>query len=176
MLTLSSKGFHERALHELREIRNEVIALATDRDIYWKVQHEVIHRNPRLAASRSAFFDMLNDAYAHSAAMRVRRLVDKNSRTISLRVLLEQLRNYPDLLDGRITEAELTADVAELDRATVGVKNYVDQFIAHNDRSPVAEVPIHRELNAATELLIRLLRKYYGRPCRLRYRRGDPLY
>jgi hypothetical protein len=86
------------------------------------------------------------------------------------------LRNYPDLLDGRITEAELTADVAELDRATVGVKNYVDQFIAHNDRSPVAEVPIHRELNAATELLIRLLRKYYGRPCRLRYRRGDPLY
>jgi hypothetical protein len=42
------------------------------------------------------------------------------------------------------------------------VKDYVDQFIAHHDRSPVAAVPIHRELNAAIELLISLLRKYYS--------------
>jgi hypothetical protein len=42
------------------------------------------------------------------------------------------------------------------------VKDYVDQFIAHHDRSPVATAPIHRELSAAIELLIRLLRKYYG--------------
>jgi hypothetical protein len=162
MLTLSSKSFLERALHELREIRNEVIDLATDGDIYWKVQHEVIQRNPRLLLIRSAFFDMLNDAYSHSAAMRVRRLVDKDHRTISLRRLLEQLREYPDLLAGRVTEVELAADVAELDRTTEKVKDYVDQFIAHHDRSPIAEVPILRELNAAIELLVRLLRKYYG--------------
>ena len=162
MLTLSSKAFRERALHELREIRNEVIDLATDRDIYWKVQREVIHRNPRLAGSRSAFFDMLNDAYAHSMAMRVRRLIDKNDRTISLRGLLEQLTKYPELLQGQVTEGELASDVIELDRTTTGVKNYVDQFIAHHDRSPSAEVPIHRELQTATDLLIRLLRKYYA--------------
>jgi len=162
MSRLSSKNFLERALHELREIRNEVIDLATDRDIYWKVQHEVIQRNPRLLMIRSAYFDMLNDAYSHSAAMRVRRLVDKDSRTISLRRLLEELREYPDLLDGRVTEVELAADGVELDRTTAKVKNYVDQFIAHHQRSPIAEVPIHRELNAAIELLIRLLRKYYS--------------
>jgi hypothetical protein len=162
MLTLSTKSFLERALHELREIRKEVIDLATDHDIYWKVQHEVIQRNRRLLTIRSAFFDMLNDSYSHSAAMRVRRLVDKNSRTISLRKLLEELKKYPELLDSHVTDAELVADCVELDRVTSKVKDYVDQFIAHHDREPIAEVPFHRELNAAIELLILLLRKYYS--------------
>jgi len=162
MGTLSSNNFLERALLELREIRNEVIDLATDYDIYWKVQRDVIQRNPRLLTIRSAFFDMLNDAYAHSAAMRVRRLVDKDNRTISLRSLLKELSKYPDSLGGRISEVELAADTEELDQATSKVKDYVDQFIAHHDRSPVATAPIHRELNVAIELIIRLLRKYYG--------------
>jgi AbiU2 len=162
MGTLSSNNFLERALLELREIRNEVIDLATDYDIYWKVQRDVIQRNPRLLTIRSAFFDMLNDAYAHSAAMRVRRLVDKDNRTISLRSLLKELSKYPDSLGGRISEVELAADTEELDQATSKVKDYVDQFIAHHDRSPVATAPIHRELNVAIEVIIRLLRKYYG--------------
>lgn len=162
MTALNSKNFLERALHELREIRNEVIDLATDYDIYWKVQRDVIQRNPRLLMIRSAFFDMVNDAYAHSAAMRVRRLVDKDNRTISLRGLLNDLSKYPELLKGRVSEVELAADSKELDQATSKVKDYVDQFIAHHDRSPVATAPIHRELNAAIELLIRLLKKYYG--------------
>ena len=162
MTALSSKNFLERALHELREIRNEVIDLATDYDIYWKVQRDVIQRNPRLLMIRSAFFDMVNDAYAHSAAMRVRRLVDKDNRTISLRGLLNDLSKYPELLKGRVSEVELAADSKELDQATSKVKDYVDQFVAHHDRSPVATAPIHRELNAAIELLIRLLKKYYG--------------
>ena len=161
MIALSSKNFVERALVELREIRNEIIDLATDYDIYWKVQREVIQRNPRLLTIRSAFFDMLNDAYAHSAAMRVRRLVDKDNRTISLRGLLK-LSKYPDLLKGRVSADELAADSDELEQGTSKVTDYVDQFIAHHDRSPVATAPIHRELNAAIELLIRLLRKYYA--------------
>jgi hypothetical protein len=162
MTALSNKNFLDRALVELREIRNEIIDLATDYDIYWKVQREVIQRNPRLLTIRSALFDMLNDAYAHSAAMRVRRLVDKDNRTISLRGLLKELSKYPDLSKGRVSADELAADINELDQGTSKVKDYVDQFIAHRDRSPVATAPIHRELNAAIELLIRLLRKYYG--------------
>lgn len=162
MLMLSTKSFLERALHELREIKDEVVDLATDDDIHWKVQREVIQRNHRLLMIRSAFFDMLNDAYSHSAAMRVRRLVDKDNRTISLRKRLEELKDYPELLDGKVADFELASDRDELDRVTSKVKDYVDQFIAHHDRSPIAEVPFHRELNAAIELLICLLRKYYS--------------
>lgn len=162
MNTLSSEDFLERARHELSKIGDEVICLATDYDIYWKVQREVIQRNSRLLTIRSAFFDMLNDAYAHSAAMRVRRLVDEDNRTISLRRLLKDLSKYPDLLRGQVTEVELAKDNDELDSATLKVKDYVDQFIAHHDRSPVAAVPIHRDLDAAIELLKRLLKKYHG--------------
>ena len=84
---------------------------------------------------------MLNDAYAHSAAMRIRRLVDEDNRTISLRRLLEDLSKYPDLLRGQVSEAELAEDSYKLDRATTKVKGYVDQFIAHHDGSPVATAP-----------------------------------
>ncbi len=126
------------------------------------MQREVIQRNTRLLTIRSAFFDMLNDAYAHSAAMRIRRLVDEDNRTISLRRLLEDLSKYPDLLRGQVSEAELAEDSYKLDRATSKVKGYVDQFIAHHDGSPVATAPIHRDLDAAIELLKRLLKKYYG--------------
>ena len=162
MNTLSSEDFLEWFRHELSEIRDEVICLATDYAIYWKVQREVIQRNTRLLTIRSAFFDMLNDAYAHSAAMRVRSLVDEDSRTISLRRLLKELSKYADLLRGQVSEAELAEDSYKLDRATSKVKGYVDQFIAHHDGSPVATAPIHRDLDAAIELLKRLLKKYYG--------------
>jgi len=161
MPTLSSTGFFERSRLELLEIRDEIIDLATDRDIYWKVQHEVIQSNAKLMTARSPFFDMLNDAYAHAAAMRVRRLVDKNNRTISLRRLLENLRKYADLLEGKITESELASDISELSRATSNIKDYVDQFIAHHDRTPEASAPIYRDLNSAIDLLIQIFKKYY---------------
>ena len=74
----------------------------------------------------------------------------------------QQLSKYPDLSNGRVSTDELAADINELDQGTSKVKDYVDQFIAHHERSPVAAAPIHRELNAAIELLIRLLTKYYG--------------
>jgi hypothetical protein len=162
MATLSSENFLERASLELLEIRDEIIDLAADRSTYWKVQHEVIQRNAKLLTTRSPFFDMLNDAYAHAAAMRVRRLVDKDNRTISLRKLLQDLMEYPDLLSGKITESELESDIAELSRGTSKIKDYVDQFIAHHDRTPDTSAPIHRELNTAIDVLIRLFKKYYA--------------
>ena len=34
------KQFRERAKSELREIRNQVLSLARDRDIYWKLERD----------------------------------------------------------------------------------------------------------------------------------------
>lgn len=53
----SVENLRERALCELREIKNEIMDLATDEDIYWQT-HEVIKRNPRLRV-RSPFLDMV---------------------------------------------------------------------------------------------------------------------
>ena len=35
--SIPAENFRELALVELREIRSEIVGLATDRDIYWKV-------------------------------------------------------------------------------------------------------------------------------------------
>ena len=159
---LSITDFKESALEQLLEIRAEIIELATDRDIYWKVQREVIQRNARLLTIRSAFFHMLNDSYAHATAARVRRLVDRDTRTISLRRLLHQLAGYPELFAHKVTPDELARDIDKLDQACVRVKDYVDQFVAHHDRSRSASAPTHRELNEAIDVLIGTFRKYYG--------------
>lgn len=92
---LSSSNFRMRAAQELNEIRNEVLDLATDRDVYWKVQREVIQQNVRLLTTRSPFLDMLNDTYAHATASRIRRLVDHDYRAVSLRRLIEELAQVP---------------------------------------------------------------------------------
>src|SRR5258708_4958424 len=159
---LSSSNFRVRAAQELDEIRSEVLDLATDRDVYWRVQREVIQRNARLLAMRSPFFDMLNDAYAHATASRIRRLVDHNSRAVSLRRLIEDLADYPDLLAGKISVEDLKHHLKELDGTCKKVKHYVDQFVAHHDRKSSASVPTHRELNEAVDTLISTFKKYYA--------------
>jgi hypothetical protein len=159
---LSSSNFRMRAAQELNEIRNEVLDLATDRDVYWKVQREVIQQNVRLLTTRSPFLDMLNDAYAHATASRIRRLVDHDYRAVSLRRLIEELAQYPDLLAGKMSLDDLKQHLAELDGTCKKVKDYVDKFVAHHDRSRSVPVPTHRELNEAVDTLIATFRKYYA--------------
>lgn len=159
---LSSSNFRMRAAQELNEIRNEVLDLATDRDVYWRVQREVIQQNHRLLTTRSPFLHMLNDAYAHATASRIRRLVDHDTRAVSLRGLIKELAQYPDLLVGKLSVDDLKQHLAELDRTCKQVKDYVDQFVAHHDRSSSVVVPTHRELNEAVDTLIATFRKYYA--------------
>ncbi len=159
---INSSDFRALAAQELTEISNEVSDLATDREVYWKVQREVIQKNPRLLTTRSPFLDMLNGAYAHATASRVRRLVDRNSRTVSLRRLIARLGGYPDLLAGKVSPDDLTRDLAELDSTCKKVTDYVDQFVAHHERNSCAPTPTHRELNEAVDTLIAKFRTYYA--------------
>ena len=159
---LSSANFRERALQELAAIRDEVLDLATDRDIYWKVEREVIQCNPRILSIRSAYLDMVRGSYADSVSSRVRRLIDEDGRTISLRKLLVELRGYPDLFSREGSSEELERDIEELHRTTRKIKDFVDQHVAHHQRNPVATVPTHRELNESIDTLIAVLRKYYA--------------
>lgn len=159
---LSSSNFRIRASAELAEIRDEILDLATDRDVYWKVQREVIQQNPRLLNARNAFFDMMNDSYAHATASRIRRLIDRDYRVISLRRLIEALGDYPDLLSGKMSTENRKDDLATLDRTCEKVKGYVDQFVAHHERNSSATVPTYRQLNEAIDVLIETFRKYYA--------------
>ena len=136
--------------------------MATDRDIYWKVEREVIQRNPRLLSIRSAYLEMVRGSYADAVSSRVRRLIDGDSRTVSLRKLLVELKGYPELFRDPLASKELESDIEELDRTTLKIKVFVDQHVAHHQRKPVAVAPTHGELNAAIDTLIAVLRKYYA--------------
>lgn len=149
-------------IREIDELRNEIVDLATDRDIYWKVQHEVIQKNARLLITTSAFFDMLNNSYAHATAVRVRRLVDQRSRTLSLRRLIQDLGRCPELFLEKFSKEDLRADMALLDATCKKVKCYVDQFVAHHDRNGSAAIPTHKELNEAVDTIVSVYRRYYG--------------
>jgi hypothetical protein len=153
----SDKDILGRAARELQELKGDMLELLEDHDIYWKVQG-VIQSNARLLTTHSSFFDMMNDGFAYSAAVRVRRIVDEGSRTVSLLRLLNGLKNHPKLGDGD----ELRRDIQELKDTTAKIKKYVDQVVAHRDRMATADIPKNRELTAAIETISGIFRKYYG--------------
>jgi hypothetical protein len=146
----------------LEEIRDEVIALATDRHLFWKLQLDVIQRNARLIKMNSPIIDLINDSYAHAAAARIRRLLDRNSRTASLLVLLKELRKYPAASLTKLRISELDVDTAKLVKSAAKVKTYVDKYVAHNDRYRLPDSPTHRELNDCIEVIVKVFRKYYA--------------
>jgi len=147
----------ERTARELQELKGDMLELIEDHDIYWKVQR-VIQSNARLLTAHSSFFDMMNDGFAYAAAIRIRRIVDEDNRTVSLLRVLAELRNHPKLTDAH----ELTRDIQELRDTTARIRRYVNQYVAHRQRKATAEIPKNRELTSAIETISSIFRKYYG--------------
>lgn len=161
-MILSTENSRMLAAQELNEIKNEIIALATDQELYRRVQHEVIQKNRRLLTMRSPFFEILKEGYAHATASRIRRLVDRDHRTVSLRKLVEQLSKYPALYEERASSGDLEDLLSQMDTTCKRIKDYVDQYVAHHDRNSSADIPTHRELNEAIDNLISIYRKCYA--------------
>jgi hypothetical protein len=153
-------------VQQLLTIRSEILALATDHNVYWKVQREVIQRNARLLQMRSPFLDMLNEAYVHGTAVRIRRLIDRDGRTVSLRNLLCTVKEHCDLFRDNPSSAGLMRDLDRLDTVCTKVKAYVDQYVAHHDRERLEKnVPTYVDLNDAIEVIVEIFRRYYSAFC-----------
>jgi hypothetical protein len=158
---LSEKQFRERAKTELRQIANQVLSVATDRDIYWRMEREIIQPNPQLRNARSAFLDLVRAAYADATAARVLRLLDGQDGAISLPRVLAQLESYPQLLHDRITEQECAADQAALAQAAANLKQVSEPHFAHHERTLSALAATHRALDVAIDLTISTVKTYY---------------
>ena len=167
---MSNADFKQKAKEYLRTIHAEILDLATDSDIFWRFQKEVMQRNARLLKIRSPFIDMLNRSYAHATAARIRRLTDRHKDCVSLAKLLDELQNHPALLIrqlgvenmvNRVSRGELQKDLMDLDAACRPVTDYVDKHVAHHDKRPRSAVPKPRVVNAAIDKLIEIFKKYY---------------
>ncbi len=158
---LSEKQFRERATVELREIGKQVASLAMDRDLYRKLEREVIAQNPRLQGSRNPFLDMVRGAYADAMTVRVLRLLDAESRGLSLRRVLAQIAEYPQLLHDKVGDREFANDSASLDGAAANLKAVMDPHFSHHERTPSALAATHRALDEAIDAMITTLKTYY---------------
>jgi len=157
---LTEKQFCDRAILELREIGNQVQSLATDRDLSRKLETEVIANNPRLANSSSTLVAMIRGAYIDATIMRLRRLFAPEAN-LSLRRILTQISNYPDLLHDKLTGKELAGDIAEMDELATVLKENVDPHFPQHERTPAALASVNRQLDRALDLLVDCVRRYY---------------
>ena len=158
---LSEKQFRERTKVELREIGKQVASLAADRDIYRKLETEVIPGNPRLQNARSAFLVMVRGAYADAMAVRVLRLLDADSTGLSLRRVLAQIAEYPQLLHDKVGDREFANECAALERAAANLQAVIDPHFAPHERTPAALAAVHRAVDEALDTTISTLETYY---------------
>lgn len=159
-LMLTKKQFRERAIRELREIGKQVQALATDRALMRRLESDVIAANPELANSTSPYLLMLRGAYTDATTMRLRRLHAPDAN-ISLRRLVAQISDYPEMLHEKLTSKELGGDLAEFDKQGQYLKQHIDPHFAAHERTPAALAAVNRELDRAIDHLADCVKRYY---------------
>jgi len=157
---VSEKQFRQRAGSDLRQIGDQVLALATDRDIYRRLEQEIIQHNAQLNDMRSAVLDMIRGCYAEAMAGRVLRLLDPDG-PLSLPRVLSSLAHYPHLLHDKISEHEFNQDRAALELARRNLSSTMVPHIAHHERTLPALAALHCKLDAAIDLLINAVKTYY---------------
>ncbi|MFZ0705127.1 MAG: hypothetical protein WAM71_05945 [Candidatus Korobacteraceae bacterium] len=161
---LNEKQFRERAARELRELGNQVAGLATDREIYRRLESEILQSNPELTGNGNAFADMFRGAYVDAMTMRLRRLLATEA-SLSLRRVIDHLVDYPDLLHQKVNIRELADDAGELEAMAIHLKEQVEPHFLPRERTSGALAPTLRDLDRALDLMSGLLKKYYWVLC-----------
>jgi hypothetical protein len=161
---LNEKQFRERAARELREIGNQVLGMATDREVYRRLEGQILQPHLELAGNGGAFADVFRGAYVDAMTMRLRRLLAPEA-SLSLRRTIAQLGDYPDLLHQKVNARELAEDAAEIDKMAAYLKEQIEPHFLLRERTTGALAPTLRDLDRALDLVSALLQKYYWVLC-----------
>jgi hypothetical protein len=157
---LNQKQFCDRATRELREIGTQLQVLLADRDLYRKLEAEVLAPNSSLTSSNNPYLPMIRAAYTDATTMRLRRLYALDAN-LSLRRLLAQFSEYPELLHDRLTGKELAADIADVDKLGTVLKEKLEPHFSPRERTSAALDATNRELDRAIDLLADCAKRYY---------------
>lgn len=161
---LNEKQFRERAARELRVIGNQVLGMATDREVFRGIEDEISLPDSELATNGNAFAEVFRGAYVDAMTMRLRRLLAPEA-SLSLRRTIVQLGEHPNLLHQRVNARELADDAAEIDAMAVYLKEQVEPHFLPRERTPGALASTLRDLDRALDLMIALLQRYYWVLC-----------
>ena len=80
----------------LEKINTDIVELLVSRYIFWEVQ-DIIKANPRIHVS-SSFYTWMGRLYATHASVGIRRQQDSGTDTVTLRRLLGEIRDNPQVL------------------------------------------------------------------------------
>lgn len=108
-----------------------------------------------------AVFDLLNDSYVYSTAIRLRRISERGNGIISLLNVLDEIQACPQLMSQE-DPALLCDDIAVTETLSDSVRKYVDKYVAHHDRKREPIGMIFADLKQWTAVLQSIFRRYYG--------------
>jgi len=171
----------------LEKIQADIRGLLVSQDIFLEVQ-KIIRANPRIHTP-SLFYKWMAEVYGNNVAVGIRRQQDSDRESVTLRRLLEEIRDNPQVLSrdryvalykegeaeefghrdfdkiagqGRshIDPAMVINDLEQLEQKTRNVKQYVDRRIAHMDKRAPKGLPTFGEVDECLNLFKQLLEKY----------------
>ena len=155
------KQFRERAKTELRQLGKQLLALATDRDVYWRFEREIVQPNAQLCDRRSPFLDMLRSSYTEAMTARVLRLLDGEESGVSLSRVLAEFAVRPEVLHDKLTQREFARDQTALEQIVGKLRGVAAPHAGHHERTLPALAAAHRELDAAIDLMTATVKTYY---------------
>lgn len=174
----------------IEEVNNQVSDLLIDQYIFTSVG-EIVQDNAELRQMQSHFFQWMISSYVESAALSIRRQVEKKD-AISIGRILDELTRFPQVMtlndhaslydndrngryfaretyshfarDGRM---ELDVDLLLADASLLSskcrlIKHYADRRIAHYDsRGVKMQTPTFKDLDESIDCIKTLSEKYY---------------
>jgi hypothetical protein len=185
---------------QFKVIYLDVQDLAEQRDIFRELM-EIVEGIPGIEKLDTRAIAWMQRMYSHWAAVAVRKQVDRDTRTVSLRRLLSAIATRPNLVTraeyvsraksnrdpsteygameleelrgfmhksfdeflgvgvDELTRDAVALDLAALDDAAGAIQHFVNNTVAHRNRT-LRPTATWDELNGAIDTILRLLRKY----------------
>jgi hypothetical protein len=154
------------------DIKDQIFAIHHRRQVYREVT-AMVDANPAIQVP-SAFYTWMRAAYVNDMTVAVRRLVDRDRRTVSFVRLMQEIGDHPEVMtrarfvarypgwlrDAGHRDFERFASPGaktihrrvirrhqrELLAAAGRLKTFVNKHVAHNDRRPMRRLPTYAEL------------------------------
>jgi len=145
----------------------------------------LIDKNPDIQIG-TTFYWWLDNIYIESIAIGIRRQIDKRSDSISLRRLLEDIKNNPEIIsrerfvaswnnkgwakgsfdklagEGTQINTKIIENDLKIIEEKVGkIKGLANKKIAHRDKNDFQDLPTYKEIDECCDYLKEIVEKYF---------------
>ncbi len=185
-------------------VYSELVHLADNRQIFRDTQ--AVAKNNPVINKENAFWEFILTSYTTHASLAVRRQLDRDRRSVSLRLLLEDILEHPqaltrrrllclltrygmpkkyanDLIDrtkkmGRvhISPKAVRHDIICLKRTCGKIQRFVNKTAAHNSKHPLRSLPTFSDLDKAIDCIESIFKPYVFLVKRNGVRRFAPVH